>query len=125
MDQKQAKRLGAYLRAHREAAGLSARQLAESVGVNNAQIIRLEQGGIASPKADLLARIAEIIDVPTGELYGLAGYAAPQDLPSFRPYMRAKYGDLPDEALGEIESIFAKLARRHGTAGPRDGEDEK
>lgn len=125
MDQEQGRKLGSFLRTRREALDLTTRQLAAAVGVDKAQIIRLEQGTIASPKADMLARIAEILDVPTAEVYGLAGYTTPKDLPGFRPYMRAKYGELPDDAMAEMERIFTRLAHRHGVSGPLDGEDER
>ena len=47
------------------------------------------------------------------------------ELPSFRPYPRTKYRDLPPEAVAEIESVFDRLAREYRLEGPRDGEDEQ
>lgn len=117
--------LGDYLRQHREACGLSVRALAPAVGVDMAQIIRLEQGKVASPKADVLARLAEQLHLPLADVFGLAGYAAPTELPSFRPYLRAKYQELPPTALAELEASFAEIARKYGTAGPQAGEDEQ
>lgn len=125
MDPQQAKILGDYLRSHRQAAGLSIGQLSRAVGIDRAQITRLEQGTVASPKADLLARIAECIQVSVADLYGLAGYSTANDLPSFVPYLRAKYADLPAAAVDQMERYFRQVARKHGTSGPRDGEDEQ
>ena len=48
-----------------------------------------------------------------------------KELPSFRPYLRAKYHDLPPDAITELERNFADIARRYGTDGPQDGEDER
>jgi transcriptional regulator with XRE-family HTH domain len=125
MDQQQSQELGHYLRTKREAAGVSLRALAGRVGVDPAQITRLERGDIASPKADLLARIASELDLPLADVFGLAGYALPTELPSFRPYLRAKYHDLPPAAVAELERVFTDIARRYGaTDGPVDGEDE-
>lgn len=117
--------LGRYLRRHREACGISIRALAPKVGIDTAQIIRLEHGQVASPKADLLARIAEQLSLPLADVFGLAGYAAPTELPSFQPYLRAKYQDLPPDALAELEASFAEIAHKYGTTGPKPGEDEQ
>ncbi|MGF1653360.1 MAG: helix-turn-helix domain-containing protein [Actinomycetales bacterium] len=125
MDEQQSQELGHFLRQHREASSVSLRGLAGRVGVDAAQILRLERGDIASPKADLLARIAHELDLPLADVFGLAGYALPSELPSFRPYLRAKYHDLPPAAVAELERVFADVARRYGaTDGPLDGEDE-
>ncbi len=125
MDTKQAEELGAFLRRERQAKGVSARALAAKVGIDMSQIVRLEQGQVASPKADVLAGIAGFLDLPLADVFGLAGYAAPQELPSFRPYLRAKYHELPPGAVAELERTFAKIAKRYGTGGPRGGEDER
>jgi transcriptional regulator with XRE-family HTH domain len=124
MDPDQAKILGEYLRSHRQAAGLSIGELSRRVGIDRAQITRLEQGTVASPRADVLARIADTIEVSVEDLYGLAGYRTTSELPSFVPYLRAKYTELPTEAIDEMERYFRRVARKHGTAGPLDGEDE-
>jgi transcriptional regulator with XRE-family HTH domain len=124
MDEQQAKELGSYLRSQREAAGVSIRSLAPEVGVDQAQIIRLEQGTVASPRADLLGRICDRLNLPLADVLTMAGYPTTKSLPTLRPYMRAKYRDLPPEALDEVEAFVAKLARKHGSPGPGAGEDE-
>ncbi len=123
MDDTQAVELGHYLRQHREAAGLSARGLADIVGVDNSQIVRLEGGRVSHPKADLLGRIAEAVQAPIMDVLTMAGYPTPKGLPSLRPYMRAKYRDLPPEAIDELEAFIATLNARHHS-GPQPGEDE-
>lgn len=125
MDEQQARSLGTFLRSEREAKDISLRKLAAAIGVDKAQLIRLEQGKVASPRADLLGDIATVIGVELADLYGLAGYTRPTELPAFAPYLRAKYRDLPEGAVAEMEQMFARLAREHGTAGPADGEDER
>jgi transcriptional regulator with XRE-family HTH domain len=124
MDEQQAGSLGAFIRTQRVSIGMSTRQLAAIVGVDKSQIIRLEHGSVNSPRAEILASIADAIDVELADLYGLAGYTRPSELPNFAPYLRAKYRDLSDGAVAEMEQFFAKLAREHGTTGPADGEDE-
>ena len=59
MDQDQAQAFGEHLRATREVAGVTVRGLAERLGIDETKLIRMEQGTIASPRADLLGRIAD------------------------------------------------------------------
>ena len=56
-----------------------------------------------------------MLKVPFEDLYALAGYKTPDELPTFRPYMRAKY-DLPPEAVRELESYFEFLRNQYGIA---------
>lgn len=123
MDQNQAQELGTHLRTTREAAGISIRRLSALVGVDQSQIIRLEQGKVISPKADLLGRIASEVGTPISDLLAMAGYPVARTLPSLRPYMRAKYKDLPPEAVDELEAFVARLQQKYGN-GPAAGEDE-
>lgn len=56
----------------------------------------------------------------------MADYVMPYDLPNFAPYLRAKYGDLPDEAVDAVDAYFTRVATDHGMNpyGPSPGEDE-
>jgi transcriptional regulator with XRE-family HTH domain len=125
MNSEKARTLGAYIRQQREAADLSTRALAAEVGLDMSQIVRLEQGSVASPKAEVLSRIADTLDLPVTDLLTLAGYPTTHELPSFTPYLRAKYKDMPTEAVEELEHFFTRLARKHGVHGPIDREDER
>jgi transcriptional regulator with XRE-family HTH domain len=69
---------------------------------------KLETGHYKSPSPKHLQTIARVIDVRYEDLYGLAGYDTPERLPTFAPYLRAKY-DLPAQAIGELERYFAML----------------
>lgn len=126
MDQEQAKELGQRLRARREELGLSLRQLAERADMNDATIVRIEQGAFAAPAPDKLARIAEALGFSLADVFALAEYAVPDDLPSFQPYLRSKYRDMPREAVDDLNKAFDRIVRKHGydPAGPQDGEDE-
>ena len=126
MDQEQAKELGQRLRARREELGLSLRQLAEQADMNDATIVRIEQGAFAAPAPDKLARIAEALGLSLADVFALAEYAVPDDLPSFQPYLRSKYRDMPREAVADLNKAFDRIVRKHGydPAGPQDGEDE-
>jgi transcriptional regulator with XRE-family HTH domain len=120
------KQLGQYLRAQREARGLGSRELARLAGIPDSTIVRIEQGLIASPRPDKLARIAQALGLSLADVYAHADYAVPRDLPALQPYLRAKYRDLPAEAADAITAYAERLAKRHGVdlAGPAPGEDE-
>lgn len=126
MNDKHVQRLGAFLQTRREELGLSARQLASRAATDQTTINRIEQGLIAAPRPDKLARIAEALGLSLADVYAHAGYAVPEDLPSFKPYLRTKYRDLPSDEIEKIEAYAVRLARRHGVRleGPAPGEDE-
>jgi transcriptional regulator with XRE-family HTH domain len=122
----QAKELGQQLRTRREELGLSLRQLEKLADVDNGTIVRIEQGAFAAPAPDKLARIAEALDLSLADVFALAEYAVPGDLPSFQPYLRTKYRDMPREAVDDLNKAFARIVRKHGydPEGPQRGEDE-
>jgi transcriptional regulator with XRE-family HTH domain len=127
VDDKQAKRLGSYLRRQRTAMGLSTRQLAELARIDDSTVVRFEQGAYASPAPDKLARIAEALDLPLADVFAHAHYALPRDLPNLPAYLRVKYRHLPPSALVELDRYLKRLGRKYGidTDGPAPGEDEK
>ena len=126
MDDKQAKSLGDLLRQKREALGLSTRQLGDIAGLDGTTVLRFEEGAFAAPRPDKLARVAEALGLSLADVYAMADYAVPADLPNFRPYLRTKYRTMPSEDLEKIEAYAERLARKHGIdlAGPEPGEDE-
>ncbi len=126
MNDEQAKRLGGWLREQRQSAGLSTIQLAKAVGTTDATISRIEQGAFAAPDPHKLSRIAEALGLSLADVYAMADYAVPSDLPSFEPYLRRKYRDMPAEAIEDLDEAFGRILRKHGYyhSGPRPGEDE-
>jgi transcriptional regulator with XRE-family HTH domain len=125
MNPQQAKKLGRHLRTSREALGISARELARRADVDDSTIVRFEQGAFAEPSPDKLKRIARVLSLNLADLYVLADYPVPE-LPPLRPYLRAKYRDLPPEAAEQLDAYAQRLAKRHGVdlSGPAPGEDE-
>ena len=126
VDERQAKQLGDYLRQARRAAELSAVQLAEKSGVSDATIIRIENGQYRTPQAESLAQMAHALDLSVHDVFERAGYLSNDDLPTFTPYLRTKYGELPDEAVEQIERYVTRIAKKHGIdmSGPKPGQDE-
>jgi transcriptional regulator with XRE-family HTH domain len=126
MESSQVKRLGQTLRARREKLGLSQRQLAAQASVSDATIVRIEHGEFNAPAPDKLSRIAEALGLPLADVFALADYVVPSQLPSFQPYLRSRYRNLSDDALKDLDQAFARIVRRHGYEpdGPKAGEDE-
>jgi transcriptional regulator with XRE-family HTH domain len=126
MTPEQAEALGAYLRQHRHQQRLTTRALAADVGIDMSTVVRIEQGKILRPAPDILRRLAVGLGLPPSDLFTLADYTSGDELPAPKPYLRAKYPDLPAEAIEEVDRFLAELMREHGVTnhGPAPGEDE-
>lgn len=126
MDDNRQPRLGEVLRARREQLGYSQYGLEAVSGVDHSVIGRIESGHIAAPAPDKLARLASVLRLNVADVFLLAGYAAPRQLPSFRPYLRTRYGNLPPEALAQLDAYFERIQQAYGGGErePLDGEDE-
>ena len=124
-DRKEIKRLGRTLAEARLAKGLSARELAESIGVHHTTITMLERAQIEQPRADKLTRVARALDLDPTDVLTLAGYNPAEKLPTFGVYLRSTTA-LPDQAIDELEGYYRYLHDKYPTAtgGPAPGEDE-
>ena len=125
MTPEEAADLGNTLRDKRQQAGLSAREVARRAGVSAGTVTRIELGQIPRPQPDSLRAIAAVLDIPAADLFAATDWPSLQELPSFKPYLRAKYADLPPDAIAELENHFQAIAKQYGTDGPQDGEDER
>ena len=119
--------LPTVLRERRQALGLSAREVARRANVDVGTVTRLELGQIRSPRQDNLKAIAEVLDLSLSDVFAAADWVSHEQLPTFAPYLRTKYRDLPESALAELTKDFERLARKHGLTpdGPQRGEDER
>ena len=115
MNNEQAHKLGAVLKTRRDELGLSTYKLAETAGIDQATVVRLEKGAFMAPRPDKLARIAEGLGLSSADLFAMAGYITPLDLPSLDAYLRIKFCDLPEDDLNTIAAYVTKLARKRGT----------
>jgi transcriptional regulator with XRE-family HTH domain len=125
MTPEEAERLADMLRTKRQKRGLSAHEVARRAGVNVGTVTRIEAAQILSPRPDSLTAIGEVLGIAATDLFAITDWLPRKELPTFRPYMRAKYKELPDEAVSDIEAYFAKLANKYGLQGPDEGEDER
>lgn len=126
MDSDHSQALARLFKQTREALGLSAREVARRAEITDSNVVRLEQGAIPNPRPDTLKALADVLGLDLADVYAAAGYVQPKGLPSFTPYLRSKYADLPAEARQELETSFARIADKYGfdADGPKPGEDE-
>jgi len=82
--------------------------------MDQATVVRLEAGSIVAPRPDKLSRIAQVLGLSGADVFALAGYTVPGDLPTLRPYLQAKYGGLLKEDLDRIEAYVGRIARKRG-----------
>jgi transcriptional regulator with XRE-family HTH domain len=115
--------LATYLRANREAAGLSIRQLAAMAGIDNAYLTRLEGGEKRNPSADVLLAIGEALQLDASVLLGFIGVKPSAILPSPRMYFRRKLGMNASDAeiLARLVEDFQEA--QHAREGGRHAAD--
>ena len=68
--------IGSFIRAQREAAQVSVRQLAEKAGVSNPYLSQIERG-LRKPSAEVLNQLAKALRVSAQALYIRAGILEP------------------------------------------------
>jgi len=119
-------RLGPRVKTARVRKGLSLRQASGLSSVPHGTIERIEQEKVLRPRPDILHALGIALDIPVSDLYALANYPSATALPSFAPYLRARYQGLSPNAITELEIYFTSLAEREGITldGPIAGEDE-
>ena len=125
LTQQQAKQLAAILVARRTELGLSMRQVAARSGFHFRTVESLEAGINLSPQPDTLKAIARVLGLSVSDLYVLADWLPAGELPALKPYLRAKYRDLDERAIADIEAYANRRTQRHGGTGPLDHEDEQ
>jgi transcriptional regulator with XRE-family HTH domain len=101
----------------REALGISATELARRSGVTTGTVTRLELEQIAEPNGSTLRALARELKLPATDLFVLAAWIPPHELPSLTTYLRSKYGDLPQAAAHEIEELLSQV---RGVARPSE-----
>lgn len=100
----------------RKESNLSVNEVARRAEVDPGTVWRIEQGMIPTPKADSLKAIGNVLGIPALDLFAIVGWIPSDELPSFGPYLRAKYRQLPPEAVEDIETRFAEVASQYGVS---------
>ena len=116
--------LGLQIQQRRIELGLSLSEIARRAGVDKGTMSLLERGKNTHPTPQVLRALADALQMPLADLFAGADYLQSTELPSLRPYMRAKYQNLPDEAVAEVEQFIQELAQRHRMSTPHNHEDE-
>jgi transcriptional regulator with XRE-family HTH domain len=111
--EKKNQTLGEYVRVRRESRGIDFSEAERLSGLDHTTWRKLEAGSPESPSPKTLQAIADTLKVPLDELYLLAGYKLSGKLPSFTPYLRARY-HLPHQAVQELERYFDMLRSFYG-----------
>jgi transcriptional regulator with XRE-family HTH domain len=120
-----AKQLAAIFRERRIERGFSMRQVAAQTGFNIATITGIEAGTNLSPLPDTLKAIARVLGLCVSDLYLVADWLPADELPTLRPYLRAKYRQLDEQAIAHLARYAEGLALQHGKYGPLDREGER
>jgi transcriptional regulator with XRE-family HTH domain len=101
--------IGSFIRAQREAAQVSVRQLAEKAGVSNPYLSQIERG-LRKPSAEVLNQIAKALRVSAEVLYIRAGILEPGEPSAVRHAIvnDAAITERQKQVLLDIYSSFAQ-----------------
>ena len=102
--------LSTLIRHKREKLNLSNNHAARLAGISHATLLRIENGEVTQPTPGVLARLAQQLDLPLSDLYAAAGYIVPEQLPSIRPYLHARYGQLTEKTIRHLERQVEHIA---------------
>jgi transcriptional regulator with XRE-family HTH domain len=102
--------LGTFIRQRREARGVTLPHLADQIGVAKSLLLYWERGE-RMPKPPNLQKLATALGASFEDLFALAGYATPDDLPGLPVYLRQKVGLSEDEAT-RVERYVARIAKQ-------------
>jgi transcriptional regulator with XRE-family HTH domain len=116
--------LGEHIKHLRSAQGLGLREAARRAQVDPTWLSRLEQGIYGSPDPRAIGKVARALEVDVEELYVVAGLSTGRGLPSFTPYLRAKY-DLPPDAVAQLEAHFELLNEKYQPKGETDDRNHR
>lgn len=105
-------RFADFFRARRAELGLSMQQIAERLDMTRSSVHQWENGENI-PGAARLPMVAEALEMRYEDFLRAAGFAVPE-LPTLAPYLRAKYGHLPEEAREEAERFLSNLESKYG-----------
>jgi transcriptional regulator with XRE-family HTH domain len=119
--------LGRLVSQRRAELGLSLKQLAQRSGYATGSLHNFEHDRTTRISPQRLKRLAAALEIPATDLYSAAGIELPTELPTFTPYLRARYRGLPESAQQELQRSFDRIASKYGydPDGPRPGQDEK
>jgi transcriptional regulator with XRE-family HTH domain len=113
--------IGSFIRAQREAAQVSVRQLAEKAGVSNPYLSQIERG-LRKPSAEVLNQIAKALRVSAEVLYIRAGILEPGEPSAVRHAIvnDTAITERQKEVLLDIYSSFCQQTARQQSEAARE-----
>lgn len=107
--------IGSFIKAHREAAQVSVRQLARKAGVSNPYLSQIERG-LRKPSAEVLSQIAKALRVSAEVFYVQAGILEPGEA------SEVQHAIIADTALTERQKyilldIYTALCEQNSATG--------
>jgi transcriptional regulator with XRE-family HTH domain len=93
---------------------LSVNEVARRADVDPGTVWRIEQGMIAKPRAESLIAIGNVIGINAMELFTTVGWLSADELPPLGTYLSAKFPQLPDATIKDIEHYVTKILQPHG-----------
>jgi transcriptional regulator with XRE-family HTH domain len=103
--------IGAYIRAQRESAKVSLRQLARSAGVSNPYLSQIERG-LRTPSAEILQQIAKGLRISAEALYVRAGILEQRPASAVTDAVLAD-PDLSERHKQVLLDIYQSFRREH------------
>jgi len=124
-------RLGALVKQHREAKGLSQGDLGKMVGVERSYIGHIESGRTKTPSREVLTGLAQTLDVSMPQVLAAAGYLPANKeeenkLPDFHWYINRRFQNdkqVRDTLIQVFEAI--ESVRREVGQQPRREEERR
>lgn len=104
--------IGGFIRAQREAAQVSLRQLAQLAGVSNPYLSQIERG-LRNPSAEVLTQIAKGLRVSSEVLYVRAGYLEQREHSPVRDALLADT-DITERQKQVLLDIYESFRRENG-----------
>lgn len=105
------KNIGEEIAKARENKGLSQRQLANAIGISNAEISKIESGEKEIPNPKLFRKISKVIGLNYNdmmEMVGLGGKLTP-----LNPFIKKHYENLKGEELDYEWMLFRSSVKRN------------
>lgn len=105
--------VGPRVRALREARGLSLSELAQRAGISKAYLSQLENDPLKRPSAEIVWRLAQVLEVPMARLLGVdePPTVNPDDLPPGLRIFWAEHPDVPEEDIRMLAGIHLRGRR--------------
>lgn len=114
MNDEQARQLGEYIKHLREECKMTYRDLAARARIDGGGLNRLERGLVREPRPTTLCAVAKALDASVADMYAIAGYTVPQDLPCIEQYLKVKYSCIPADDVWEICQAVKRVERIYG-----------